>query len=178
MHSMTAAADGLSLCLPMFLPGQITLERGTRDDYAALVHLHYVTGNPATWAGVWRAAYRDGRDGTNSRVIAVGVLSYPTPSHRVRERVLRLSGPRYGEKLRFINQHVRTISRVIVHPQFRGLGIASLLVRRICEECPTRYVEAIAAMGEVHPLFEKGGMRKIEGEEGGRAYFFFDRERD
>src|SRR5206468_10133281 len=68
-----------------------------------------------------------------SRTIAVGVLSYPTPAHRTRERVLGLSGPRYGQKLRFINEHVRTISRVIVHPQFRGLGIASQLIRRICE---------------------------------------------
>ena len=56
-------------------------------------------------------------------MIAVGVLSYPTPSHRGRERVLGLGGPRYGEKLRFVNAHVRTISRVIVHPQFRALGI-------------------------------------------------------
>jgi GNAT superfamily N-acetyltransferase len=211
MHSMTAAAEGLST----LLPGQITLERGTREDYAALAHLHYAPGNPATWAGVWRAVWRDfglrivdfglkqagngngngngngdsDGDGDRSssnpksaiqnpklRTIAVGVLSYPTPAHRVRERVLGLSGPRYGQKLRFINEHVRTISRVIVHPQFRGLGIASQLIRRICEDCPTRYVEAIAAMGEVHPLFEKGGMRKIEGEVGGRAYFIFDRE--
>ena len=106
----------------------------------------------------------------SARVIAVGVLSYPTPAHRVRDRVLGLGGPRYGHKLRFINLHVRTISRVIVHPQFRGLGIASALVRRICEDCPTRYVEAIAAMGEVHPLFEKAGMRKV-----GEGYFLLDR---
>jgi GNAT superfamily N-acetyltransferase len=65
---------------------------------------------------------------------------------------------------------------VIVHPQFRGLGIASQLVRRICDECPTRYVEAIAAMGEVHPFFERAGMRKIEGDANGRAYFIFDRD--
>jgi hypothetical protein len=52
-----------------------------------------------------------------------------------------------------------------------------VLVRRICEECPTRYVEAIAAMGEVHPFFERGGMRKVEsGDASGKAYFCFDRE--
>src|SRR5207237_8984428 len=95
---------------------------------------------------------------------------YPTPAHRVRDRVLGLSGPRYGERLRFINAHVRTISRVIVHPQFGSLGIASLLVRRICNDCPTRYVEAIAAMGEVHPFFEKAGVQKV-----GEGYFLFDR---
>jgi hypothetical protein len=144
MHSMTAAAEGLSLCLP----GRIAIERGTREDYAALAHLHYAPGHPATWAGVWRAVWRDfgmrildfglkqAGDGEGDRslsnpksaiqnpklrTIAVGVLSYPTPAHRTRSGSWA-SGPRYGEKLRFINEHVRTISRVIVHPQFRGSG--------------------------------------------------------
>ena len=204
MSNMTLTADGLS-ALSAMLPGEIEIERGTREDYFSLAHLHYAPGKPATWAGVWRAEYRDFRlpifdsrfedatiessfslnrrskiENRKSRTIAVGVLSYPTPSNAARDRVLGLSGPRYGEKLAFVNRHIRTISRVIVHPQFRGLGLASLLVRRICNECPTRYVEAIAAMGEVHPFFERGGMRKIESDGGviganGRAYFIFDR---
>jgi GNAT superfamily N-acetyltransferase len=111
-----------------------------------------------------------------SRVVAVGVLAYPTPASRARERTLSLTGPRYGPKLAFVNRHVRTIARIIVHPQFRGLGVAARLVRRICQDCPTRYVEAFAAMGEVHPLFERGGMRRVAGGEGEAAYFIFDRE--
>ena len=114
-----------------------------------------------------------------SQLVAVGVLAWPTPASLARERVLGLGGPRYGAKLGFVNAHVRTISRVIVHPQFRGLGLAARLVRRICEECPTRYVEAFAAMGEVHPLFERGGMRRVapaRDGDGGAAYFIFDRE--
>jgi GNAT superfamily N-acetyltransferase len=188
-----AAAD----CLPRFLPGTIDIERGTIEDFRELEQFHYAPGRPATWAGIWRVKYVDGGlwmvDGDKgprgcvlnhplstihyprfspARVIAVGVLSYPTPSHRTRDRVLGLSGPRYGQKLAFVNRHVRTISRVIVHPQFRSLGIASALVRRICEDCPVRYVEAIAAMGEVHPFFEKAGMKRV-----GEGYFIFDRER-
>jgi GNAT superfamily N-acetyltransferase len=197
-----------------FLPGTITIERGTIADYHLLAHFHYASGKPATWAGVWRATYADSRfsicnlrlkderhtssprrtgarekegdlvfnrksqieNRQSAQVIAVGVLSYPTPALRAREREIGLAGPRYGSKLKFVNQHVRTISRVIVHPQFRGMGIASVLVRRICEDCPTRYVEAIAAMGEVHPFFEKGGMRRVAGREGESAYFLVDRE--
>ena len=88
-----------------------------------------------------------------------------------------LSGPRYGEKLRWINAHVRTISRVIVHPQFRSLGIASQLVRRVLLDCPTRYVEAVAAMGAVHPFFARAGMTMVEPvHEAEPAYFIFDRE--
>jgi predicted N-acetyltransferase YhbS len=71
---------------------------------------------------------------------------------------------------------VRTIARVIVHPQFRGLGVAARLVRRICNECPTRYVEAFAAMGDVHPFFEHAGMTRVPPTRAGEAaYFIFDR---
>ena len=165
-----SAADSLST----ILPGTFRIERGTISDYRALAHFHYARGDPAAWAGIWRATYA-GRSEisdfkSDPRVVAVAVLSYPVPAHRVRDRVLGLTGPRYGAKLAFVNAHIRTISRVIVHPQFRGLGLAAQLVRRVCDECPVRYVEAIAAMGEVHPFFERGGMVRM-----GEGYFLFDR---
>ncbi len=81
-------------------------------------------------------------------------------------------------KLAFVNQNIRTISRVIVHPQFRSLGLASRLVRCACTEATTRYVEAFAVMGRVHPFFEKGGMRRqgaIDGRVDGPVYYLFDR---
>ena len=181
---VTTGAEGLSRL------GQIAIEKGTIEDYRELAHLHYAPGDPAVVAGVWRARWVDcglsnrarrprrvrfGQQSTvdnqQLKLIAVGVLAYPTPAHRVRERVLGLGGPRYGPKLALVNRHVRTIARVIVHPQFRSMGIASSLVRRMCEDCPTRYVEAMAVMGEVVPFFERGGMRRIEG-----GYFIFDRE--
>src|SRR5947207_1365182 len=73
-------------------------------------------------------------------------------------------------KFKFLNSNVGTIAGVIVHPQFRAMGIASWLVRRICEDCPTRYVEAIAVMGEVVPFFERAGMRRA-----GEGYFLWER---
>jgi GNAT superfamily N-acetyltransferase len=61
-----------------------------------------------------------------------------------------------------LNREFRTISRVIVHPQFRGLGLAVRLVRHALAESETIYVEALAAMGRVHPLFERAGMVRYE----------------
>ncbi|HYO10723.1 MAG TPA: hypothetical protein VER17_17290 [Tepidisphaeraceae bacterium] len=110
------------------------------------------------------------------QLVAVAVLSYPTPQLRARERALALVGPRYGAKLAFVNAHVRTISRVIVHPQFRSLGLASALVRCVLLNCPVRYVEAVATMGDVHPFFERAGMTRIPpAGQGEAAYFLFDR---
>jgi GNAT superfamily N-acetyltransferase len=147
------------VCAHHWLPGRVQVERGTVSDYRRLAHFHYAPGQPAVIAGVWRAVYvvradprlrreaRDGncklqiasvepaqRDNRKAKTIAVGVLAFPTPCGRARERELHLSGPRYGPKLAFVNRHVRTIARVIVHPQFRSLGVAARLVRRICED--------------------------------------------
>src|SRR4051794_9358914 len=104
---------------------RVVLERGTIGDYRELAHLHYAPGDPAVIAGVWRGVFR-GK--SNDRLIAVGVLAYATPSCLAREKVLGLSGARDRGKIRFLNEHVRTIARVIVHPQFRAMGIATQLV--------------------------------------------------
>ena len=186
--------------LPNFLPGRLVLERGGSRDYQSLAAFHYAAGPPATWAGVWVVRYLSkwmgvsecGCAGVNSartpthgytdtptqsaeRTIAVAVLSYPVPSCRPRERWFGLAGTR-NENLRFANANLRTISRVVVHPQFRALGLSTLLVRCLCAHCDTRYVEAIAQMGHVHPLFTRAGMVRTNLDHSDEpAYFVLDR---
>jgi ABC-type ATPase with predicted acetyltransferase domain len=94
-----------------------------------------------------------------------------------REWAFGLGGLSYREKILFANANVRTLSRVIVHPQFRSIGLASLLVREVCRGAETRYVEALAVMGRVHPFFERGGMRRVAvpgDADGGPVYFLYD----
>lgn len=131
------------------------------------------------------AARRDEQalDLDRSRLAAVAVLSFPTLRSLPRERELGLSPQlTHKERLRFTNGHVRTISRVVVHPQFRGLGLASELVRKLIEVCPTRYVEASAVMAHVHPFFAAAGMRCLESDGSERddtirpAYFLVDKQ--
>jgi hypothetical protein len=162
--------------LPDFLPGRLVLERGTGRDYRPLAAFHYATGAPATWARVWVVRYAErARRNEPKRVVAVGVLSYPVPSCRPRQRWFGLHASR-TENLRFANANLRTISRVVVHPQFRSLGLSTLLVRCLCEHCDTRYVEAIAQMGHVHPLFARAGMTRTNLDHPEEpAYFVLDR---
>ncbi|MDB5323240.1 MAG: glutamine transporter ATP-binding protein [Phycisphaerales bacterium] len=166
----------MTTALQTFLPGELRLTRGTPQDYRALERFHYRPKSPATWAGVWVVQYDDGTSA--ARLVAVAVLSYPTVNSSARDRALGMGDWPARRKLAFVNQHVRTISRVIVHPQFRSLGLASQLVRRACAEAPTRYVEAFAVMGRVHPFFEKGGMTRqaaVDGRMDGPVYYLFDR---
>jgi hypothetical protein len=170
----------MSDLLPDFLPGQLTLDRGSSSDYHALAGFHYVARRPATWAGVWTVRYSHPRaelgNASPSRVVAVGVLSYPVPSCRARERYFERTRFTRNENLIFANQHIRTISRIIVHPQFRSLGLSTALVRCLCEKCDTRYIEAIAMMARAHPFFERAGMKRIEPIDPDEpAYFILDR---
>ncbi len=165
----------LARSLPTFLPGSFAIERGCRRDYLALEHFHYLPKRPSSWALVLRIVYRERDAPEQARVIAVGVLSYPVLSCRLRERVLGLTRYNKARRIVFANRHIRSISRVIVHPQFRALGLASLLVRQLIESCPTRYVEALAVMGRAHPFFKCAGMREYLSEADSRpVYYLFD----
>jgi ABC-type ATPase with predicted acetyltransferase domain len=167
--------------LPQFLPGTLTIERGTPRDYFALEQFHYIPRRPATWATVRVVRYEPHAQPVHgpdlSRVVAVGVLSYPVPSSIPREQFLRIQSLSRREKLVFVNQHLRTISRVVVHPQFRSLGLSSVLVRCLCKHCDTRYVEAIARMARAHPFFDRAGMTRIAPANPDQpVYFILDRE--
>jgi N-acetylglutamate synthase-like GNAT family acetyltransferase len=82
-----------------------------------------------------------------------------------------------SQNLRFANRHIRTISRIIVHPQFRSLGLSTALVRCLCDNCDTQYIEAIAMMAKAHPFFERAGMTRIDPVSPDEpAYFILDRD--
>lgn len=139
----------------------VRLEPGGRVDYLALAPLHYRAQQPATITRVLRAVHDDGR----SRPVLAGALVVSMPALNARWRALAWPGeyehlpPR--ERARRLNDEVRTISRVIVDPRFRSLGLAARLVRAYLRERRPPRVEAVAAMGHAAPFFERAGMRAI-----------------
>lgn len=53
------------------------------------------------------------------------------------------------------------LARVVLHPTYRGAGIAAAFVRRACETCPVPWIETLAAMGQVNPFFERAGFVRV-----------------
>ena len=154
------------------LPGAIAYRTGTVAEYESLTRHHYRAKRPATFCQIVAATYVD--PSASTRVIGVGVLSWPVPMLNARNRHFALPTG-YGVRLRFANAQVRTISRVIVHPQFRALGVATALVRELIARCPTRYVESSAAMGRYATFLGAAGMTPIDVLPGEPAYFLTDR---
>lgn len=54
----------------------------------------------------------------------------------------------------------RRISRVVVHPSYRGIGIGQALVSRYLEKEPA--ADTVAEMAKYNPVFEKAGMERVE----------------
>lgn len=141
---------------------RVRVERGSMEDYRALSHLHYRGGCPATVVRVLRAVREVPRWIEPSGGVLAGVLCVSLPALNSRWRERAWPGVfRSGDKRRDaaqVNALLRTISRVIVEPRSRGLGVATALVRAYLADPITPATEASAAIGAVCPFFEHAGM--------------------
>jgi len=89
----------------------------------------------------------------------VGVIAYCYPPLYAGGRKKALGyAPRVGE----LNRDWTIISRVIVHPKYRTIGLGARLVRETLPLCGRRYVELIAVMAQYNPFAEKAGMKRIQ----------------
>lgn len=107
--------------------------------------------------------------------IGVCVFCTPAPSVRARSRIFGLKRMPRGPILAGLTRQLWTLSRVVLHPAYRGGGIAAAFVRGACELCPVPWIEALAVMGRVNPFFERAGFRRVAGRsQSGAAYFLRD----
>jgi hypothetical protein len=60
-----------------------------------------------------------------------------------------------------LNEQLWLLQRVVIHPTYRGAGIAAAFVRRACELCPVNWIETLSAMGQVNPFFEHAGFARV-----------------
>jgi GNAT superfamily N-acetyltransferase len=166
---MTASLHQRFASLPA--PGpedQLHLARGDLRDYAQLAEYHYKSSRPATATRVLTLQHH--RPAVSGRYLGrpcehrlVGVLIESLPSLNcqlrdwaLHDRYRALKDAR--DRAVALNAEVRCISRVVVHPQWRGLGLAVRLVKAALSDPETPFTEALAAMGRVHPFFERAGM--------------------
>ena len=154
------------------LPGDsiadaLRIERGSMDDYRPLAAFHYQGGRPGAVTCVFRLVHdapsvigRYVQRRSEHQTVGVLVRSLPQPNCHLRDLATngRYAGLDRSARARLVNCEIRTISRVIVHPQWRGLGLAVRLVRYALNRPETPYTEALAAMGRVHPFFQRAGM--------------------
>lgn len=131
-----------------------------REAYERLAGYHYRDGA----LGPVRFIYAMTDQHPARRGCTAGVIVYGCPAANlaIRNRVTggRFAGADLKTGLALLNAQMLTIKRVIIEPRYRGLGLASQLVRETMPRTGATMIEAIATMGSVHPFLARAGMRE------------------
>ncbi len=132
---------------------------GCFDDYKQLAHYHYRDSRLGPFECIFALKPVGGT--LHTKAVGVIVYSMPVPGLELRNVATDnfFVGFDRSTQLALINKNIRCISRVIIEPRFRGLGLASRLVRQTMPKMDVPIIEAMAVMGLVNPFFEKAGMR-------------------
>jgi ATPase subunit of ABC transporter with duplicated ATPase domains len=129
------------------LTRQMTIEQGTTADYKALSQFHYRESRlPPP-----RKIFALKRKGELCGVIVYGCAS---PMCFGRAKV-------WKGNIQRLNAEVSAISRVVVHPKYRSIGLGEKLVAETLAFAGTVHVETVAVMAKYNPFFERAGMHKV-----------------
>jgi ABC-type lipoprotein export system ATPase subunit/GNAT superfamily N-acetyltransferase len=127
---------------------EMHIEPGVLDDWRRLAGFHYRSHKVAATREIF--CLRRGYE-----LCGVIVYSYPPIACFGRRQVL----PKMT--IQELNKKLSIISRVVVHPKYRSIGLGAKLVRETLARAGTPYVEMVAVMAKYNPFAEKAGMQKI-----------------
>ncbi|MGQ9642124.1 MAG: GNAT family N-acetyltransferase, partial [Candidatus Bathycorpusculaceae bacterium] len=130
------------------LVSEMRIEEGTTEDWRKLSGFHYRSHKIAAPRKIF--CLKRGEE-----LCGVIVYCYPPPICFGRRLVL----PKMSMKE--LNEKLSIITRVVVHPKYRTIGLGSKLVRETLYLVGTPYVEMPAVMAKYNPFAEKAGMQKI-----------------
>lgn len=141
----------------------VRVEKGSLEDYENLKRFHYRSKNEKESSSLrikdcYKLLYGEG-------LIGVIVFSHSYLNLKPRNMVF---GDRYvytpGDlrKARLVNDEIARISRVIIHPKFRGIGLGEFLVKETLPKLHVKVVEVLAVMARYNPFFERAGMLRVD----------------
>ena len=140
----------------------VCIEKGSFDDYKQLSRFHYRSKSEKSESLWLKDCYKLLFDDE-----LIGFIVYSRSYLNLKSRNM-VFGERYvytpGDlhKARLINEEIARISRVVIHPKFRGIGLGAFLVRETMPKVKARVVEVLAVMAKYNPFFEKAGMLRVD----------------
>jgi len=139
---------------PISFADDLRIEEGLRADWPRFAKWHYRSHHLAFVKRI--VVLKHGEE-----PIGICVFSCPAASLSLRSRYFGLHNPRSSVALAALNQQMWLLSRVVLHPTYRGAGIAAKFVRQACETCPIPWIETLSAMGHANPFFEHAGFTRV-----------------
>ena len=127
----------------------VLIRESNKEEYKILSSFHYREAK----APVPFRFYAMVLDG---ELIGVIVYSYPPVHTKGRKQAVG-----YTPGLTELNLEWAQISRVVIHPKYRSIGLGIKLVRETLPLQGRQHVELTAVMAQYNPFAEKAGMRLI-----------------
>jgi ABC-type lipoprotein export system ATPase subunit/GNAT superfamily N-acetyltransferase len=127
---------------------EMRIVEGTTEHWRKLAGFHYRSHKIAAPRKIF--CLKRGEE-----LCGVIVYCYPPPTCFGRKLVL----PKMSMKE--LNRKLSIITRVVVHPKYRTIGLGTKLVMETLPLAGTEYVEMPAVMAKYNPFAEKAGMQKI-----------------
>jgi len=128
---------------------EMHVEKGTRQDYEKLACFHYRSSRLPVPMRIFALKHR-------KETVGVIVYSYsPSTCFGRRQALGKVAS------MDELNRDFAWISRVVLHPKYRSIGLGTMLVKDTLPLVGRRFVETIAVMAKYNPFLEKAGMKKI-----------------
>ena len=133
----------------------VKVDIGTKTDYEKLKRFHYRQANLGAVKNIYKMTL-------NNEIIGVIVITYPHLALKGRNIYTKKKYSKMTkENCKMINEKFECIARIILHPQYRGLGLAYHFLKEYFKLSESDYIETVAVMANYTPFFEKAGMKKI-----------------
>ena len=139
---------------PIRIQRRLRITPGAKSDYAGFAAMHYRATDELGFVDKVFVL----REGTGGDALGIVVYAHGPIELSLRNRA---TGGRFRGRPDLLNREVRIVRRLVIHPDVRGCGLGRMLVRRTLPRAGTRYVECLAAMGQVNPVFERAGMKRV-----------------
>ena len=139
---------------PISFAGEMRIEEGSRTDWPRFAMWHYRSHQLSFVKRVVVLKHVD-------EPVGICVFTTPAASLTLRSRYFGLTNPRSRVALAAMNEQLWLLARVVLHPTYRGAGIAAGFVREACRSCPVPWVETLTAMGHANPFFERAGFTRV-----------------
>ena len=133
---------------------RLRIERGRKSDYDLFAPMHYRKRDEL---GFVDRVYLL-RDGIGGEPLAIVVYAHGPMELSLRNLA---TSRRFLRNPARLNRELRIIRRIVVHPDIRGCGLGHFLIRETMPMLGVTYVECLAGLGEVNPVFERAGMKRI-----------------
>ncbi|MEZ6049565.1 MAG: hypothetical protein R3C11_29095 [Planctomycetaceae bacterium] len=82
-------------------------------------------------------------------------------SLRPRNQFFKRKGNWTRLKLQQQDRQLVMLSRIVLHPDYRGLGLAHRFVQAACRQVDWPWIECLSEMGHFNPFLEKAGFQRL-----------------